>query len=61
MTADAMEHGHETRGGSHHLRWPKKDLEVAMKLAQDAGVEMPFIGQCRSSWRSWVEDLAELR
>lgn len=28
---------------SHRLRWPKKDLEVALALAEDAGVDLPFI------------------
>ena len=29
--------------GEHRLRWPKKDLEVALALAAEAGVETPFV------------------
>jgi 3-hydroxyisobutyrate dehydrogenase-like beta-hydroxyacid dehydrogenase len=29
--------------GLHRLRWPKKDLEVALALAEDAGVDVPFV------------------
>jgi 3-hydroxyisobutyrate dehydrogenase-like beta-hydroxyacid dehydrogenase len=31
--------------GAHRLRWPAKDLEVALAVAADAGVEMPFVGR----------------
>jgi 3-hydroxyisobutyrate dehydrogenase-like beta-hydroxyacid dehydrogenase len=29
--------------GEHRLRWPTKDLEVALALAADAGVDLPLI------------------
>lgn len=29
--------------GMHRLRWPHKDLQVALELADDAGVDLPFI------------------
>jgi 3-hydroxyisobutyrate dehydrogenase-like beta-hydroxyacid dehydrogenase len=29
--------------GMHRLRWPKKDLEVALALAEEAGVDVPFV------------------
>ncbi|MGH8867497.1 MAG: NAD(P)-dependent oxidoreductase [Actinomycetes bacterium] len=29
--------------GSQRLRWPKKDLEVALALADEAGVDLPFM------------------
>jgi 3-hydroxyisobutyrate dehydrogenase len=29
--------------GKHRLRWPHKDLEVALGLAQDAGVHVPLV------------------
>jgi 3-hydroxyisobutyrate dehydrogenase-like beta-hydroxyacid dehydrogenase len=28
--------------GKHRLRWPQKDLEVALAIAADAGVDVPF-------------------
>ncbi|MBA3331514.1 MAG: hypothetical protein H0T39_11730, partial [Actinobacteria bacterium] len=31
--------------GKHRLRWPHKDLEVALAVAKEAGVEMPFVAQ----------------
>jgi 3-hydroxyisobutyrate dehydrogenase len=29
--------------GHHRLRWPAKDLEVAIQLAEEAGVDVPLI------------------
>jgi 3-hydroxyisobutyrate dehydrogenase-like beta-hydroxyacid dehydrogenase len=29
--------------GKHRLRWPHKDLEVALALADEAGVETPLV------------------
>jgi 3-hydroxyisobutyrate dehydrogenase-like beta-hydroxyacid dehydrogenase len=29
--------------GQHTPRWPEKDLEIALELAQGAGIEVPFI------------------
>jgi len=29
--------------GKHRLRWPHKDLEVALALAREAGVEVPLV------------------
>jgi 3-hydroxyisobutyrate dehydrogenase-like beta-hydroxyacid dehydrogenase len=29
--------------GKHRLRWPHKDLEVALAVARDAGVELPLV------------------
>jgi 3-hydroxyisobutyrate dehydrogenase-like beta-hydroxyacid dehydrogenase len=31
--------------GAHRLRWPHKDLEVALAVAAEAGVEMPLVAQ----------------
>src|SRR5829696_4155304 len=31
--------------GKHRLRWPHKDLEVALAVAAEAGVEMPLVSQ----------------
>jgi 3-hydroxyisobutyrate dehydrogenase-like beta-hydroxyacid dehydrogenase len=31
--------------GHHRLRWPQKDLEVALTVAREAGVEMPLVEQ----------------
>jgi 3-hydroxyisobutyrate dehydrogenase-like beta-hydroxyacid dehydrogenase len=31
--------------GNHRLRWPHKDLEVALAVAAEAGVDMPFVAQ----------------
>jgi 3-hydroxyisobutyrate dehydrogenase-like beta-hydroxyacid dehydrogenase len=39
--------------GLHRLRWPGKDLEVALDMAIDAGVDMPLV-------RSLVPLMAEL-
>src|ERR671920_1797936 len=29
--------------GEHRLRWPAKDLEVALGLAREAGVDLPLV------------------
>jgi 3-hydroxyisobutyrate dehydrogenase-like beta-hydroxyacid dehydrogenase len=29
--------------GKHRLRWPRKDLEIALALAEEAGVETPLV------------------
>jgi 3-hydroxyisobutyrate dehydrogenase-like beta-hydroxyacid dehydrogenase len=29
--------------GQHRLRWPAKDLEVALALAEEAGLDLPFV------------------
>lgn len=48
--------------GAQRLRWPKKDLEVALALADDAGVDMPFIRSLEPLMAELsVEDLHELR
>jgi len=31
--------------GKHRLRWPHKDLEVALELAAETGVELPFVAE----------------
>jgi 3-hydroxyisobutyrate dehydrogenase-like beta-hydroxyacid dehydrogenase len=31
--------------GAHRLRWPHKDLEVALAVAAEAGVDMPLVEQ----------------
>jgi len=47
--------------GKHRLRWPHKDLEVALAVAKEAGVEMPFVAQLpRLMEELTVEDLREL-
>jgi 3-hydroxyisobutyrate dehydrogenase-like beta-hydroxyacid dehydrogenase len=47
--------------GMHRLRWPHKDLEVALAVAAEAGVEMPFVEQLpRLMQELEVEDLHEL-
>jgi 3-hydroxyisobutyrate dehydrogenase-like beta-hydroxyacid dehydrogenase len=47
--------------GMHRLRWPHKDLEVALAVAKDAGVEMPFVAQLPALMEDLtVEDLREL-
>jgi 3-hydroxyisobutyrate dehydrogenase-like beta-hydroxyacid dehydrogenase len=45
---DALAHGSGANRplaewGEHRLRWPQKDLEVALAVAADAGVEMPLV------------------
>ena len=47
--------------GKHRLRWPHKDLEVALAVARDAGVEMPLVEQLpRLMEELTVEELHEL-
>lgn len=48
--------------GGPRLRWPKKDLEVALALAEEAGVDMPLIKSLAPLMAELTtEDLAELR
>jgi 3-hydroxyisobutyrate dehydrogenase-like beta-hydroxyacid dehydrogenase len=47
--------------GKHRLRWPDKDLEIALALAQEAGVYAPLIAMLRPLLAELtVDDLAEL-
>jgi 3-hydroxyisobutyrate dehydrogenase-like beta-hydroxyacid dehydrogenase len=47
--------------GKHRLRWPQKDLEVALSVARDAGVELPFVAALPELMRELtVDDLHEL-
>jgi 3-hydroxyisobutyrate dehydrogenase-like beta-hydroxyacid dehydrogenase len=47
--------------GKHRLRWPHKDLEVALAVAADAGVEMPLVAELsRLMEELSVDDLREL-
>jgi 3-hydroxyisobutyrate dehydrogenase-like beta-hydroxyacid dehydrogenase len=47
--------------GKHRLRWPHKDLEVALALAEEAGVEMPLVAALpRLLAALTVDDLAAL-
>lgn len=48
--------------GKHRLRWPHKDLEVALAVAGEAGVELPLVEQLpRLLGELSVEDLLELQ
>jgi 3-hydroxyisobutyrate dehydrogenase-like beta-hydroxyacid dehydrogenase len=48
--------------GSHRLRWPEKDLEIALALAEDAGVDVPLIRALAPLMAELaVDDLHELR
>jgi 3-hydroxyisobutyrate dehydrogenase-like beta-hydroxyacid dehydrogenase len=48
--------------GMHRLRWPKKDLEVALGLAAKAGVELPLVAELPALMAAMTaDDLAELR
>jgi 3-hydroxyisobutyrate dehydrogenase-like beta-hydroxyacid dehydrogenase len=48
--------------GNHRLRWPHKDLEVALAVAREAGVAMPLVEQLPELLAELrVEDLHELR
>jgi 3-hydroxyisobutyrate dehydrogenase-like beta-hydroxyacid dehydrogenase len=48
--------------GKHRLRWPQKDLEVALAVAGEAGVEMPLVERLADLMRELtVEDLHDLR
>jgi 3-hydroxyisobutyrate dehydrogenase-like beta-hydroxyacid dehydrogenase len=47
--------------GKHRLRWPHKDLEVALAVANEAGVEMPLVERLAELMRELdVADLHEL-
>lgn len=47
--------------GKHRLRWPRKDLEVALALARDAGVALPLVAQLPQLMEELtVDDLREL-
>jgi 3-hydroxyisobutyrate dehydrogenase-like beta-hydroxyacid dehydrogenase len=47
--------------GKHRLRWPEKDLEVALALAQEVGVDAPLVAQLRALMAELsVDDLSEL-
>ena len=47
--------------GKHRLRWPHKDLEVALAVAKEQGVEMPLVSQLPELMRELtVDDLHEL-
>jgi 3-hydroxyisobutyrate dehydrogenase-like beta-hydroxyacid dehydrogenase len=47
--------------GNHRLRWPQKDLEVALAVAADAGVELPLVAALpRLMEELSVDDLREL-
>jgi 3-hydroxyisobutyrate dehydrogenase-like beta-hydroxyacid dehydrogenase len=47
--------------GKHRLRWPHKDLEVALAVAAEAGVEMPLVARLADLMRGLtVDDLQEL-
>jgi 3-hydroxyisobutyrate dehydrogenase-like beta-hydroxyacid dehydrogenase len=48
--------------GKHRLRWPHKDLEVALAVAKEAGVEMPLVERLAELMEELsVEDLHDLR
>jgi 3-hydroxyisobutyrate dehydrogenase-like beta-hydroxyacid dehydrogenase len=47
--------------GKHRLRWPHKDLEVALAVAAEAGVELPLVEQvARLMQELSVDDLHDL-
>jgi 3-hydroxyisobutyrate dehydrogenase-like beta-hydroxyacid dehydrogenase len=47
--------------GKHRLRWPHKDLEVALAVAAEAGVELKLVAELPELMRELtVEDLHEL-
>ena len=48
--------------GMHRLRWPQKDLETALELAREAGIELPLVASLPGLMELLtVDDLAELR
>lgn len=50
-----------TEWGRQRLRWPQKDLEVALALASEAGVAMPLVEQLPALMEQMsVADLQEL-
>jgi 3-hydroxyisobutyrate dehydrogenase-like beta-hydroxyacid dehydrogenase len=47
--------------GKHRLRWPQKDLDVALAVASEAGVELPLVETLRALMEELtVEDLEDL-
>ena len=47
--------------GKHRLRWPQKDLEVALAVAAGAGVDLPLVAELpRLMEELTVDDLREL-
>jgi 3-hydroxyisobutyrate dehydrogenase len=47
--------------GNHRLRWPAKDLEVALAVAADAGVAMPLVERLPALMEELgVDDLRDL-
>jgi 3-hydroxyisobutyrate dehydrogenase-like beta-hydroxyacid dehydrogenase len=47
--------------GRHRLRWPHKDLEVALEIAHEAEVDMPLVSALPQLMAELgVEDLREL-
>jgi 3-hydroxyisobutyrate dehydrogenase-like beta-hydroxyacid dehydrogenase len=47
--------------GKHRLRWPHKDLEVALAVAAEAGVDMPLVAELpRLMEELTVDDLRDL-
>jgi 3-hydroxyisobutyrate dehydrogenase-like beta-hydroxyacid dehydrogenase len=47
--------------GKHRLRWPHKDLEVALALAREAGLQLPLVSELpRLMEELTVDDLREL-
>jgi 3-hydroxyisobutyrate dehydrogenase-like beta-hydroxyacid dehydrogenase len=47
--------------GRHRLRWPHKDLEVALALAREAGVDTPLVAALPALMQELtVSDLAEM-
>jgi 3-hydroxyisobutyrate dehydrogenase-like beta-hydroxyacid dehydrogenase len=48
--------------GMHRLRWPQKDLETALELAREAGIELPLVASLPRLMQSLtVDELAELQ
>lgn len=48
--------------GQQRLRWPHKDLEIAMALAQEVGVEVPLVETLSELMKELsVDDLHDLR
>jgi 3-hydroxyisobutyrate dehydrogenase-like beta-hydroxyacid dehydrogenase len=51
-----------TEWGMHRLRWPKKDLEMALAVAEEAGVDMPLVKALAPLMDDLtVDDLTDLR
>jgi 3-hydroxyisobutyrate dehydrogenase-like beta-hydroxyacid dehydrogenase len=47
--------------GKHRLRWPHKDLEAALAVAADAGIDVPLVAELpRLMEELTVDDLREL-